>query len=128
MMSTEFPFLVTYFIRLSRHLNASCKLPDDSLSVYKNWKQILELKYPKNLNEAIKLIRSNVIRFYRAFRFNLRFLANVRIFSILVSSLFLILYMVGLFSVYYLLAVLTILFIIFRDGSNNWLPFPSYVF
>ena len=126
-MSYEWPWLVTWFSRLSKYANEKLSLPRDGGAVYKQWRQVLELRLPTSHTDTIDLVRRNIDRFRNAFRINLRALAGIRMGSYLMAVVALGLYWSGLlpFGLYMLTLILAVLGYAFFDGTNTWLPIPN---
>lgn len=126
-MSHELPFLVRFFVRLSKKINAYSKLPLEAEAPMKTWQQVLELRFPKTASDAFQLLTSNFSRFKRSYRFNLRFLANVRIASVLASITTTFLYALGVFSIYFFALFFLLCGFLYLDGTNTWLPRPNSI-
>merc|ERR1712046_153726 len=62
-MSYEWPWLVTWFSRLSKYANEKLSLPRDGGAVYKQWRHVLELRLPTSHTDTIDLVRRNIDRF-----------------------------------------------------------------
>jgi len=123
-MSVEFPVLVRYLVRLSKHLNRKFELPQDEFSPKKTWRQILEIRLPDDPKDIISLFSSNLSRFRKAYRFNLRPFANIRRGVFIFGFSFLIFcWIFGLsIPVYMNCIVIVSLIAIYYDGTNNWMP------